>query len=221
MKRLAAFLKATTLGGLVVLLPVVVVLGVAAKTVLGVRGVAQSFMEKIAGGNSDAAHFPIVFAVLIVIAISFALGLAMISRHGRQAGSRIERTLLFRMPGYLAVRSIIHGFSNIREGGARPALLTLEEGLECFVLVTEVHADGRLTLFIPSSPNPSSGNVQIAQANRVQYLQVPVSTVLAPLQQWGVGAQNVLAKHHGAQAAGAESASLLSVNGAPTLSLTE
>lgn len=42
MKRLAAFLKATTLGGLFVLLPVVVVLGIAAKTVLGVRETAQT-----------------------------------------------------------------------------------------------------------------------------------------------------------------------------------
>lgn len=200
MRRIAAFIKATTIGGLFVLLPVVVVVGVAARTVLGVRGAAQSAMEKILGEHSGAAHFPMLFAVLIVIGISFALGLAMISRHGKRAGSWIERALLFRIPGYPAVRAIVHGLSNIQEDGVRPALLTLEEGLECFALVTEVHPDGRLTVFIPSSPNPSSGNVQIAHPSRVQFLQVPVTKLLSPLQRWGVGAQSVLAKHHGTPA---------------------
>ena len=54
MKRLALFLKATTLGGLFVLLPVVVVLALLAKAVMGVRGAAQSLMEKLAGEGSHA-----------------------------------------------------------------------------------------------------------------------------------------------------------------------
>jgi hypothetical protein len=69
MRRLALFLKATTLGGLFVVLPVVVVLALLTKAVMGVRGAAQSLMEKLAGEGSNAATFPIVFAVLILIGV--------------------------------------------------------------------------------------------------------------------------------------------------------
>jgi hypothetical protein len=50
MKRLAAFLKTTTLGGLFVVLPLLVVLGLLTKLVMGVHTVAGSLMGKIAGG---------------------------------------------------------------------------------------------------------------------------------------------------------------------------
>lgn len=142
MKRLAAFLKATTLGGLFVVLPMVVVIGLATRTVLGVRAAAQSMMEKMMGQDSAAVHFPMAFALAIVIAVSFALGLTMISRRGQAMGSWFERTLLFRLPGYAAVRAIVGGLANANhEGVIRPALLECGEGIECFVVVTEDHGD--------------------------------------------------------------------------------
>ncbi len=196
MKRLAAFLKATTLGGLFVLLPVVVVFGIAAKTVLGVHAAAQSIMEKLTGQDSEAAHFPMIFAVLIVVALSFALGLGMISRRGKAAGTWIERTLLFRVPGYAAARAIVGGLANVeREGVVKPGLLTVDDGIECFVFVTEDHGDDRLTVFIPGSPNPASGNVQIVRKSLVRPLNVHLTDIGTAHQQWGVGTKKALAKH--------------------------
>ncbi|MGB8169961.1 MAG: DUF502 domain-containing protein [Chthoniobacteraceae bacterium] len=199
MKRLAAFLKATTLGGLFVVLPVVVVLGLAAKTVLGMRAAGQSILEMMMGQDSAAVHFPVLFAALIVVAISFVLGLTMISRRGHAVGSWIERTLLFRMPGYTAVRAIVGGLANAdSEGVVKAALLMLGEGAECFVFVTEDHGDGRLTIFIPGSPNPASGSVQIVPRDKVRLLNVRITDIGDALQHWGVGTQKVLAKDRAA-----------------------
>jgi uncharacterized membrane protein len=195
MRRVAAFLKTITLGGLFVLLPVVVVIAVAAKAVIGVRATAQAIMEKLTGQGSDAAQFPMAYAILIVVGLSFVIGLTMSSALGRRCGNWIGRTLLFRLPGYAAVRAIIGGLANLNhEGALRPALLTLREGVECFVAVVEDHGDGRLTVFIPSSPNPGSGSVQIVPKDKVCLLNVRITEVGAALQQWGVGAQKVLAK---------------------------
>lgn len=49
MKRLASFLHATTLGGLFVVLPVVVVLALLTKAVMAVHAAAQSIMAKLVG----------------------------------------------------------------------------------------------------------------------------------------------------------------------------
>jgi uncharacterized membrane protein len=193
--RLAAFLKATTLGGLFVLLPVVVIFAIAAKTVIGVRESAQVVMEKLAGQNSAEAHFPMFFALLIVVAISFAIGLAMISRRGKAAGTWIERTLLFRVPGYAAARAIVGGLADVeRDGVVKPGLLTVDEGIECFVFVTEDHGNDWLTVFIPGSPNPASGNVQIVRKSLVRPLKVRLTDISLAQQQWGVGAKKLLAK---------------------------
>ena len=196
MKRAAAFLRTTLLGGLVVVLPVVVVCRIAAKTVLATRTAAQSLVEKLTGHGAEGVHFPMIFAVLIVIALSFLIGLAMTSDWGRRCGGWIERALLFRILGYAAVRAIVGGLANVHhEGAVRPGLLSLSGDAECFVVVTEDHGDGRLTVSIPGSPNPSGGIVQIVPKDKVRVLNVRITDIASALQQWGVGAHSVLAKH--------------------------
>lgn len=195
MKRLAAFLKATTLGGLFVLLPVAVVLGIVVRTVIGVREAAQSIMEKLVGRDSEVAQFPMIFAVLIVIAISFLLGLAMISRRGKSVGSWVERTLLYRVPGYAAARAITRGFANVEQDGAvKPGILLLQDGGECFIFIIEELTEDRLVVFIPGSPSAVGGNVQMVPKTQVRRLNVRLTEVATVLQQWGVGSAKLLAK---------------------------
>jgi uncharacterized membrane protein len=199
MKRLAAFFKATTLGGLFVVLPLIVVVGLLTKAVMTVHTAAQALMEKMAGKESEAAHFPIIFAVLIVVAVSFAFGLAMTSRRGLATGRWLEGTLLFRVPGYAAVRAIVGGLADAsREGVVKSGLLTVDPGIEAFVLVIEDHGDDHLTVFLPGSPNPASGNVQIVRKDLVRMLNVRITDIGAALHQWGVGSSKVLAKHDAA-----------------------
>ena len=124
MRRIAAFLKATTLGGLFVLLPVVAVFILLTKAVVTAHSVALTLMETFAGQESVVAEFPMAYAVLIVVVISFIFGLVMISHLGRSVGTWIERTLLFRIPGYAAARAIIGGLANAeREGAVKSGLL--------------------------------------------------------------------------------------------------
>lgn len=199
MKRLASFLHATTLGGLFVVLPVVVVLALVTKAVTVVHGIAQSIMAKLAGESSEAAHFPILFALLIVIAVSFAFGLAMTSRRGGATGRWIEERLLFRMPGYAAVRAIVGGLGNAdRDDVVKPGLMTVDPGVEAFVFVMEDHGNEHLTVFVPGSPSPASGNVQIVEKRLVRILNVRISDIGSALQQLGMGSARVLAKHHAA-----------------------
>jgi uncharacterized membrane protein len=199
MKRLAAFLKATTRGGLFVVLPLIIVLAVLTKAVMTVHAVAQSIVGKLAGEDSEAAHFPIIFSVLILVGISFVCGLAVTSRRGLAACRWIEERVLFRVPGYAAVRAIVGGFAGMKgEGVVKSGLLTIDEGMEAFVLVVEDHGDGRLTVFVPCSPNPAGGNVQVVRKDLVRMLNVPMKDIGSVLQQCGVGSAKVLAKDNAA-----------------------
>ena len=199
MKRLAAFLKTTTLGGLFVVLPLLVVLGLLAKLVMGVHAVALSVMAKLTGEGSEAAHFPILFAILIVVGISFAFGLALTSRRGQATGSWVERTILFHIPGYSALRAILGGLADgSKEGVVKSGLLTVDPGIECFVLVIEDHGGNHLTVYIPGSPNPGSGSVQVVQRHLVRMLNVRMTDITGVLHQFGMGSAKVLAKHNAA-----------------------
>jgi uncharacterized membrane protein len=80
----------------------------------------------------------------------------------------------------------------------KSGLLTVDPGIEAFVLVIEDHGDNHLTVFIPGSPNPASGNVQIVRKDLVRMLNVRMTNISSALQQWGMGSAKVLAKHSAA-----------------------
>lgn len=196
MKRIAAFLKATTLGGLFVLLPVAVLFVLVTKIVVTTRSGAQALMETFAGHDSVAAEFPMIYAVLMVVGLSFALGLMMISDRGRSAGTWVERTLLARVPVYPALRAVIGGLASAHnEGVVKAGLLRTRDGVESFVFIIEDHGNGKLTIFMPGTPNPSSGSVKIVPRDLVRPLQVRISAIANALQQWGVGSAKLLARH--------------------------
>jgi hypothetical protein len=85
-------------------------------------------------------------------------------------------------------------------------LLTVDPGIEAFVLVIEDHGGDHLTVFIPGSPNTGSGNVQIVRKDLVRMLNVRMTDIGSALQQWRVGSAKVLAKHSAATPANPPSA---------------
>jgi uncharacterized membrane protein len=195
MKRFVAFLKTTTLGGLFVLLPIVVVGVILTRIVLATRKVAQSAIATLVGRDPEWVPFPLILAILIVVGVSFLLGLALISRSGRSTSGWVERKLLVRLPGYRAARAIIGGLINPdRDGVMKPGLLSLSDGADCFVFITEVHPDGRLTIYLPNSPNPGAGDVRIVDSSLVRPLHAPIPEIAGALQEWGVGSAAVLTK---------------------------
>ena len=197
MKRFGAFLLATTLAGLFVVLPAMLVLVLLSKTVLTVHALAKTMMTGLTGQHSEEAEFPLIFSALILLVICFAIGLAMLWARGRTVGRWIEGRLLMRLPGYAALRAIIGGLDGrSRERMVKPALLTMEREARCFVLIIEDHGPDYFTVYIPGSPNPASGSVQIVPRKHVDILNVGMTDIAQVLHQWGIGSRKVIKKHH-------------------------
>lgn len=208
MKRTSAFLKATTLGGLFILLPLMIILGVTIRVISGVRSATEAVLVRMIGEDTFADAFPLMVAIIIVVGASFFLGLGMISRRGKNMGTWVERTLLFRIPGYAAMRAILSGFKDIRdEEAVRVGLLSLDEHVKCIVFVMESHGNGWLTIFVPGTPNPTSGAVQFVREETVRCLPLKIHEVGPLLQHWGVGMKGVMEKSGGLDAlSGADTA---------------
>ena len=78
MKQLGLFLETTTLGGLF-------------KTVGIIRDAATKIISLITDQVPDAVHFPIVLALLLVLAVSFLAGLILTARVGSQSSHGSSR----------------------------------------------------------------------------------------------------------------------------------
>mgnify|MGYP000973367833 CR=1 FL=1 len=73
----------------------------------------------------------------------------------------------------------------------RPALAAIEDG-QCPALVMDEFADGRLLVFVPSSPAPMSGTIYIFAVDRVTLLDVPLLPFMKALSSWGLGLREMV-----------------------------
>ena len=99
MKQLGLFLKTATLGGLF-------------KT--GGHYPRRCYQNHKSNYSSSAGRcpFPIVLAVLLVLAVSFLVGLILTSRVGSQSSEWMEQTIFFRLPADAAVKNIVYGLAD-------------------------------------------------------------------------------------------------------------
>jgi uncharacterized membrane protein len=66
-------------------------------------------------------------------------------------------------------------------------VVSLPGGSEIMAFSVERHDDDTVTVFLPSSPAPTSGTLQRMPAGRVREVDVPVKEMFECISRWGVG----------------------------------
>ena len=189
MKRFAEFLKTTVLGGALIVLPIWLTVLLLLKAVMQL----QIFVKPVTSAlPPDVAH-PRILALLVLLAVCFAVGAAVRTAIGGQARRAVERNVFERMPGYTTLRSMAQQLGHIEgEHGFQPALVEIEEALAPAFII-EQHPDGQYTVFVPSAPTPMAGTIFIIAGARVHPVDVPFTTAFQIVTKWGAGSAQLLA----------------------------
>ncbi|MFC1828840.1 DUF502 domain-containing protein, partial [Thermodesulfobacteriota bacterium] len=144
-------------------------------------------------GTFDKPAAPVLLGLILIVGVSFAIGLVLRSETGKTLGRWIERATLDRLPGYTVLKSLTGSFKGTEEGGAfRPALLTSSDGTRELGYVVEEHKDGYATVLLPWAPTPFAGVIKIVEQNRVELLDTNLAEFTETLSHWGVGARDLL-----------------------------
>jgi uncharacterized membrane protein len=194
MKNIGEFFKTTIVGGLFVLLPVILIY-LALSEVIGVLiAMATPIADLFFPGQFKESEFPALIALVLLIGLSFILGLIMLSDTGRRLGNWLERIILGRLPAYNAIKSLTKGFAGSQEESSfKPALLKSDDGNKEFAYIVEDHGDGNLTVMLPWAPTPFAGTVKIVPGERVEKLAASMGNLTESLSHWGIGAQDLVA----------------------------
>lgn len=199
MKQFGLFLKMTALGGLFVLIPVVFVLQIFEHALQIARGAAKAIMEALPRSFvSDDPRFPVLLAILLLLIVSFIVGLLAHSNAGRIVGNWIEDRVLRRVPGYRAIKSLTRSFTNAEQAdGFKAALFTSLEHETEIVYLIEEGEDGYATVMIPGAPTPLTGSVKIVRRDQITPLHASLGDITRVLGEYGIGAQALLKKTAG------------------------
>jgi uncharacterized membrane protein len=193
MKRLGEFLKTTLLGGLLVLLPVLLLYLLLAETLPLIIALATPIADLFPKGTFDRINFPVLIALILLVGASFVIGLGLRSAVGRRMGGWIEQNTLGRLAAYSALKGLTKGFVGAKEEAAfRPALLISSEGEQELAYVIEDHGDGNLTVLVPWSPAAFAGSVKIVSQDRIEWVNTNLGEFTNVLGHWGVGVKDLL-----------------------------
>lgn len=188
MSRFIDFLKTTALGGLLVIVPIAIVLFVLGQLMLGLLSVANEALAWLGIGIDDALLMSAI-ALLALVGLCFVTGLVVRTRVGDAVKRWFGRNVAKRIPMYGAISSLTRRFAGIDGEQFAPVEIDLyDSGTRAMGYLVESLPDGRCTVFVPTAPVATVGNLFIVAKDKVQRIDASVADTVTVITQWGVDA---------------------------------
>ncbi len=178
--------------GLLLALP----LGAAAYLLHKVIGLISKLLIPVAHLLPNARWFGIagieIAAFLLLLFALLLLGAFARSKLGRKINQVIEEVILSKVPFYLIIKNIITDVTNTESAtDLQPALVNSDGNSVLGFIVEGVKDHAMYTVFIPGSPNATSGSVMLIPKERVQILNAPTAGAMRAMKQRGLGLQDL------------------------------
>jgi uncharacterized membrane protein len=189
MRYFGTFLLVTLVQGVLFLVPIVLIAVLAREGYGMLRRLSQPVARLLPGDRVFGILAEDLLTIVALVLVFLIAGLFVGTRLGRLLSDRLERAVLYRVPGYLLVRGAVGRFPGLRNGDAcpEPALVETDDGWALALLVERLPRDF-CTVFLPDSPTATSGSVRIIESSRVRPLDVPMLNLLGCLTRSGAGA---------------------------------
>lgn len=192
LNRLLHLAQTTAIGGLVFLLPLIVIgvlLGQAVPVVVWIAGLIHEYSPL---KSAQAYAIAVVAALAIVVALCFLAGLIAERSIGQRFSGWVEKNLTLLFPRYAIFKQQLAG--NL--GGGRPeelpkSVLCRVQDTHWLGLEMERSADGWVTVYRPSSPDPWTGSVLLLRAEQVEPNGVDFMRLLTCYEHLGRGSLDV------------------------------
>jgi len=192
MKRSLKPFTTTLIGGVVFLLPLVVVLYLLSQGLgMAVRAV-QPLLPMLPFQSVGGIALSGVAALALVLLLCFGAGLLARAAVGRAFSERFENRLQTLYPRYTVIKAMSQGLHGaLGDGVLKPVLASFDDH-QLIAFEMERLEDGRAVLYLPGAPDAWSGSVVLMAAERLQPLDVDAAELAKALQALGAGTSTLL-----------------------------
>lgn len=187
MKKKPNAFRTTVLGGLIFLVPFVVVLLILGKAFAITRAAAAPIAGAIGIDHVGAFALIDLLAVLLLVGVCWLAGHLATSRRGRALYEAFDEKLLNLFPRYGFVKSMTESLAAGKDQVTLPVVLVRFDDQSQLGFEVE-RSDVQVVVFLPGSPDPWSGAVSLVSPDRVQRLDVDFKTAVKSIRLLGRGA---------------------------------
>jgi uncharacterized membrane protein len=198
--RARSFLSTSLLGGVGVLLPIGVLLAVGAWVFDLLRTIVRPFTNVLVARTELREYVAIIVVLAVMVAACFLTGVIVRTQLGRFLHETLEMKILHGIPGYRLVKeTIVQLIGREKSPFTSVALVRPYGDALMTAFVTDRHRNGWYSVFVPTGPNPTSGNIFHLPPDRVEEIDASVEDTMRSVIGCGAGS-NVLLERDGARA---------------------
>jgi uncharacterized membrane protein len=192
MKSVLKIIKATFLGGILFLVPLVVLLIVLEKGYGLVQKVTLPLVSNLPKISVLGLAIQEFIGILIIILICFAAGLLARTAAAEKVVQKLEDGILSFVPGYSFMKSMNENILGLEsKDDLKVILVPTDAGLQ-FAFLIEPVSDDKFTVFIPDAPNPWSGSVVFVDKKDITEIDITQKQALACIRKLGYGSEELL-----------------------------
>ena len=185
-------LKTTVIGGVVLLLPLVVTLAVLAQGLALVSKAAAPLIALLPDKTLGGVALATVATLVLLLLLCYGAGLLARAALGRRLSESFENKLHALYPRYTVFKGMTQGLAGNQGTQALKVVLVSFDDHQMLAMEVERLADGRVVLFLPGAPDPWSGSVVLAEAQRVSEVPAELAALSRALKGLGHGSATML-----------------------------
>jgi len=182
-----SFIKSTVIGGLVFVVPFIVILALLLKALQFMMIIAVPLDSLIPVDNIGGIALINILALISLIVICFLAGLVAKSIFAKRIHQSLDSKLRLMIPGYAFIRGIAGSFDKDKaDEYLIPVIAKFDDSAQLGFEVERLE-NGIVVIYLPGSPSPWSGNIVYMTDDRVEKLNLKFSSVSRTIQRIGVG----------------------------------
>jgi len=193
-KKLKSFFWTSVLGGVVVILPVAILFGVFNWIFKFVTNLIQPLTNIIVTTAETRVLIAQIIVIGIILGACFFVGVLVRTRIGKFIFMFIENKLFKIAPGYTLVKETVLQLLGNRKAPYSHVVLAQIFCNDTYMtgFVTDKSSDGIYTVFVPTGPNPTSGNIYHLRKEYVHIVDVSVEAAMQSIISCGAGSSKLI-----------------------------
>jgi uncharacterized membrane protein len=199
MKPMLQFFRTTLVGGLLFLVPIIVLVIILGKALAVTRKLVDPLAARLSVQSVVGLPTPFPLAIAVLVLFCFIAGFFARTALAQKIVHRLETAVLSNLPGYEFLKNVGESMLGVETQSAHETVLARIEDAWQLAFLIERLENGLVAVFVPGAPHPQSGSVYFMTRDRILELNLPPGSVLKCLKRLGAGSNTLLRGHSLAQ----------------------
>ena len=180
-------IRTTIVGGVVFMIPFVVLLAVGGKAHQVMQSVARPIADAIGVERVGMVAVIDLVTIVVTLGICYLAGLIATSAHGRKLYESLDSRLHDLFPRYSFIKAMASGLAKNSGQGSTLGVVLVRFDDQSQIGFEMERDHERVVVYLPGSPDPWSGAVSVVTSERVQTLDVDFNSAVKGMRLAGRG----------------------------------